>query len=193
MPFSTGTPVKAVAPAVHLFFSGPWWTLVLPPRPCVPLLSRGIVSDTKHFHQKRWSLWIVTCACVFSRCSPVQLFVTLSTVARQAPLFMGFSRQEYQSGLPCSPPGDLPDSGVESTSLMSPALADRFFTTSANWEAQIVTHLYKLRPKSTPLFAATSNHTFEQVDETTACSTELLNVSEVKNGHLNWHCANPEL
>ena len=105
---------------------------------------------------------------------------------------MGFSRQEYWSGLPYSPPGDLPNSGTESTSLMSP-LAGRFFTTSASWEAQIVTHLYKLRPKSTPLFTATSNHTFEQVDKTTARSTELLNVSEVKNGHLNWHCANSEL
>jgi len=44
---------------------------------------------------------------------------------------MGFSRQEYWSGLPCSPPGDLPDPGIEPTSLMSPALAGGFFTTSA--------------------------------------------------------------
>src|SRR5574341_532965 len=108
-------------------------------------------------------------------------FATLWALALQASLSMGFSRQEYWSGLPCSPPGDLPNSGIESTSLMSP-LAGRFFTTSASWEAQIVTHLYKLRPKSTPLFTATSNHTFEQVDKTTARSTELLNVSEVKNG-----------
>ena len=45
---------------------------------------------------------------------------------RQAPLSMGFLRQEYQSGLPFPSPGDLPDPGIES---MSPALADRFFTT----------------------------------------------------------------
>jgi len=44
---------------------------------------------------------------------------------------MGFSRQEYWSGLPCPPPGDLPHPGIELTSLMSPALAGRFFTTSA--------------------------------------------------------------
>ena len=54
---------------------------------------------------------------------------------RQAPLSMGFSRQEYQSGLPCPLPGDLPDPGIEPMSLMSPALAGRFFTTSAPWEA----------------------------------------------------------
>ena len=43
---------------------------------------------------------------------------------------MGFSRQEYWSGLPCPAPGDLPDPGIEPTSLTSPALAGRFFTTS---------------------------------------------------------------
>ena len=57
----------------------------------------------------------------------VQLFATLWTVAHQAPLSMGFSRQEYQRGLMCPPPGDLLDLGVELTSLMSPALAGRFF------------------------------------------------------------------
>ena len=48
---------------------------------------------------------------------------------------MGFSRQEYWSGLPFPPPGDLPDLGIETVSLASPALAGRFFTTSATWEA----------------------------------------------------------
>ena len=56
------------------------------------------------------------------------------TVARQAPLSMGFSRQEYGSGLPCPPPGDLPDPGVELTSPASPALAGGFFTTNATFE-----------------------------------------------------------
>ena len=50
------------------------------------------------------------------------------TVAPQAPLSMGFSRQEYWSGLPCPPPGDLPDPGIEPVSPISPALAGRFFT-----------------------------------------------------------------
>ena len=54
------------------------------------------------------------------------IYVTPWTVAHQVPLSMGFSRQEYCSGLPFSSPGDLPDSGIET---MSPALAGRFFTT----------------------------------------------------------------
>ena len=64
---------------------------------------------------------------VLSRFSHVQLFVTLWTVAHWAPLSMGFSRQEYWSGLPCPPPGDLPDPEIEPTSLTSPALAGGFF------------------------------------------------------------------
>ena len=48
---------------------------------------------------------------------------------------MGFSRQEHQSGLLCSPPGDLPDPGIEPTSLMSPAMAGGFFTMSTTWQA----------------------------------------------------------
>ena len=67
--------------------------------------------------------------------SPVRLFETLLIIAHQAPLPMGFSRQEHWSGLPCPPPGDLPDSGIEPTSLTSRALAGRFFTTRATWEA----------------------------------------------------------
>ena len=70
------------------------------------------------------------------RClSPILLFATLWTIAQQAPLSMGFSRQEYWSVLPCPPPGDLPNGGTEPASLMSPALAVRFFTASATWEA----------------------------------------------------------
>ena len=52
---------------------------------------------------------------------------TAWTVASQTPQFMGFSRQEYWSGLPCPAPGDLPDSGIKPTSPVSPALAGRFF------------------------------------------------------------------
>ena len=52
------------------------------------------------------------------------------------PLSMGFSRQEYWSGLPCPPPGDLPNPGIKPESLISPALAAGFFTTSTTWEAQ---------------------------------------------------------
>ena len=71
-------------------------------------------------------------ACSVSR---VQLFVTPWAVVRQAPLSMEFSRQEYWSGLPFPYPGYLPDPEIKSMSLMSPALAGRFFTTSATREA----------------------------------------------------------
>ena len=77
--------------------------------------------------------------CVLSHFSHVRLFVTPWTVAHQAPLSMGFSRQEYWSGLPCCPPGDRPSPGIKPESLLSPALANRFFTTSAPCEAPIVT------------------------------------------------------
>ena len=72
---------------------------------------------------------------MLSPVSPVQLFVTPWTVACQAPLFMGFSRQEYWSGLLYPPPGDLPNPGIELASFMSSALIDGFFTISATWEA----------------------------------------------------------
>ena len=67
--------------------------------------------------------------------SHVWLFVIPWTVARQVPLPMGFSRQEYWSGLLFPPSGDLPESGIEPESLTSPALTGRFFTTSATWKA----------------------------------------------------------
>ena len=72
------------------------------------------------------------CTCMLS---PARLLVTPRTAAHQAPLSMGFSRQEYWSGLPFPPPGDLPDPRIEPTSLMSSAFVGRFFNTSATWEA----------------------------------------------------------
>ena len=71
---------------------------------------------------------------MLSHFSHVQLFSTPRTVTCQAPLSMGFSRQEYWSGLPCPPPGDLPKPGIEPACLMFPVLADGFFTTNATWE-----------------------------------------------------------
>ena len=72
---------------------------------------------------------------VLSHFSRVRLFVTPCTTACQAPLSMGLSRQEYWSGLPFPSPGDLPNPGIKPLSLLSPALAGRFFTTSTTWEA----------------------------------------------------------
>ena len=66
------------------------------------------------------------CCALLSHFSRARLFATPWTAAHQAPLSMGFSRQEYWSGLPCPPPGDLPDPGIE---LTSPAWAGGFFIT----------------------------------------------------------------
>ena len=81
-------------------------------------------------------------ACVLCCFSYVWLFVTLWTVARLTHLSMGFSRQECWSELLCPPSGDIPDPGIEPASLISPALASRFFTTSVAWEVLPFTYLY---------------------------------------------------
>ena len=67
--------------------------------------------------------------------SYVWLSVSWWTIACQALLSMGFSRQEYWSRLPFPPAGDLHDPGIKPTFLASPALAGEFFTTNATWEA----------------------------------------------------------
>ena len=67
--------------------------------------------------------------------SHVRFFSTLWSIAHQTPLSVGFSRQEYWSGLPFPSLGDLPNPGIEPKPLISPAVAGRFFTTSATWEA----------------------------------------------------------
>ena len=74
----------------------------------------------------------------------MRLFVTLWIVAHQTPLPMGLSRQEYQSGLPCPPLGNLSNPGIEPTSLTS-ALAGRFFPTSATWKAQHIGDLWPIK------------------------------------------------
>ena len=74
-------------------------------------------------------------ACLLSSFSSVWLFAVLWTAAHQTSLSMGFSSQEYWSGLPFPSPGDLPDPGIKPSSLMSPASVGRFFTARATWEA----------------------------------------------------------
>ena len=82
---------------------------------------------------------LVTCVLVAQSCpilcNPVDW-------ARQTPLSVGFSRQEYWNGLPCLPPGDLPDPGFEPASLVFLALGGRFFTTDTTWEAQLTFTYY---------------------------------------------------
>ena len=73
------------------------------------------------------------CVCVLT--SVVSKSAIPWSIAHQAPLTMGLSRQEYWSVLPCPPPGDPPNPGTEPASLMSPASAGMFFNTSTTWEA----------------------------------------------------------
>ena len=80
----------------------------------------------KQFSMHAHSIYV--CVCLY-------MCICIWLVAHQSPLSMGFSRQEYWSGLLCSPPGCLPNPGTEPKSLMSPALAGGFFTTSTTWEA----------------------------------------------------------
>ena len=83
-----------------------------------------------------WGSGVRTCKLVYarvlSRFSCVQVFETPRTISRQAPLSLGFSRQESWGGLPVPSPGDLPDPGTELTSLTSPALAGGFFTSRSS-------------------------------------------------------------
>ena len=74
-------------------------------------------------------------ACL-SHCSSVQLFVIPWTVTHQASLSMGFSRQEYRSGLPCPPPGDLPNPGIEprSPALQANSLPSKLFLSYMSFE-----------------------------------------------------------
>ena len=74
---------------------------------------------------------------VLSHFSHVRLFATLWTISHQPPLSMRFSRQGYWSGLPCPPPGDPPNPGIEPESLCLLNWQVGSFTTSATWEAPI--------------------------------------------------------
>ena len=80
--------------------------------------------------KQRWGVRILTKSFMHAQLlSHVGFSETLWTIAFQSPLSMDFSRQEHWSGLPCPPPGDLPDPGVKPPSPAPPALACRFFTT----------------------------------------------------------------
>ena len=86
-------------------------------------------------HFSIFSLSVLTCVRAKSLQSCPTLCDPLDCTDHQAPLSMGFSRQEYWSGFPCPPLRELPDPGIEPASLVSPELAGEFFTTSGTWEA----------------------------------------------------------
>ena len=83
----------------------------------------GEMSD---FHTSGGNVYVVSAQLylIVSLCDP------MDCVARQAPLCLGFFREEHWSGLPFPSPGDLPNPGLEPTSIMNPALAGRLFTTA---------------------------------------------------------------
>ena len=104
-------------------------------RPC--FAGKAICGDHLYGEMiscKRMSVSILH-VCMLSHFSRVWLCDPMDCSLLQAPLSMGFSRQEYWSGLPCPPPGDHPDSGIEPRSLISPARAGGFFTTSTTRQA----------------------------------------------------------
>ena len=121
IPFVPGGPLAREA-AVHKMATGGAVTPQPPGRPAS--LNRPVSKP--EYRSPHGGL------CVHAKSlSRVRLCVTPGAVARQAPLSVEFSKQEYWSGFPCPPPGDLPDPGMEPASLMSPALAGRFFPISA--------------------------------------------------------------
>ena len=94
------------------------------------------------------------CACVLSCVSPVG---TPWTVAHQALLSIGFSRQEYWSGLTCLSPGDFPDPGTEPE---SPVLAGGFFTTEPPGKPYMTLYRHKVRTEDTLLVKALASLPF---------------------------------
>ena len=105
-----------------------------------------MVYWAKHERSNLENYQTTKCCAVLSH---VQIFATPWIVTCQVPLSMAYSRQEYRSGLPFLSPGDLPDPGIEPTSLASPALAGGFFTTATWGEGHITKYKYGMSPLTT--------------------------------------------
>ena len=84
----------------------------------IPIIKHQIIKEKCFLWIHPCQTWTAACSGCAESLSCVQLFVTPRTVARQAPLSLGFSRQEHWSGLPCPPPGDLPNPGIKPRSFM---------------------------------------------------------------------------
>ena len=95
-----------------------------PPSPVSPALQVNFIPAIKEARgcQVNMTLLLTLRMCSVQLLSRVRLFATLWTVARQASLSVECCREEYWSGLPSPPPGDIPDPGIEPTSPVSPAL-----------------------------------------------------------------------
>ena len=112
----------------------------------------------------------------------IQFFATPWTIAYQALPSIGFSRQEYWSGLPCPPPGGLPNPGIKHESVAPPALAGRLFTTSATWEAHTIgfssaQSLSRVRLFATPRIAARQASLFITISRSSFRLTSIESMS----------------
>ena len=117
----------------------------------------------------------VKCVCVLSCFSRVWFFAALWTIAHQAPLSKGFSRQEYWSGLPFPSPGDLSNPGIEPTSLTSPAL-----------EADSL----PLAPPGKPSYCVLINKSpIDLVRNVVILNTMFQVAHELFSSHCNWEMA----
>ena len=116
-------------------------------------------------------------ACMLSCFSHVQFCETLWTVACQAPLSMGFSRQEHWSGFLWPPPGDLPDPGIKLASLMSPELAGGFFTASTTWEALHMHMFFKKTFWCAKIVENTHTHEYNKTGEIWMRSVDYITVN----------------
>ena len=131
----TNAPVFPPLPTSYRVLCDSLYSFLLVRYSC--LLSAGVLHALLCLKVYSWCISTHSSAILFL--AHVQLFKTPWTVVHQTPLSMGFSRQEYWSWLPFPSPGHLPDAGkIEPVSLMSPALASRFFTTSTTWEALVL-------------------------------------------------------
>ena len=126
--------------------------MVFGPRPkislsCTILYSQNCLNDEKSFRRSyfvstSFNVIFSLVLLLLNHFSHIQLLATPWTIACQAPLSIGFSRQEYWSGLTCPPPGNLPNRGIKPASLTFPALAGRYFTTRATWEDYVCVCIY---------------------------------------------------
>ena len=137
VPFSShlqSFPASGSFPMSQLFASGGPSIGVSAPTSVLPM-------NTQDWSPLGWTGWIslkstltsTPCVCAKSLQSCLTLLAP-EAVVHQTPLSIGFSRQEYWGGFPCPPSEDLPDSGIEPQSLMSPVFAGGFFITSTTWE-----------------------------------------------------------
>ena len=124
----TGSGLGQAGAGGFIFKLAPLTCLPHPPLSMIPSQIMYIFKYILCMNMHAFYAWICLSIQALQLCLTLFLAI-LWTLACQAPLSTGFSRQEYWSQLPCPPPRDLPDPGTEPASLMFPALSHVFFTT----------------------------------------------------------------